>query len=157
MTAYKIRCFFFESLAAGLSLGTVMFISFASYALAVWFGAKMILEKSYTGDTVLNVLIAVLTDSMSLGQASPCMGAFADGQAAVFKMFGTIHRKPEIDAYDTKGKILENIQEKTEYRYRYMEIQFKVGYGMKTHLQSSLNASQRHGWFRCFRLSCHVG
>ena len=64
-----------------LGLGAVMFITFASYALAVWFGAKMILEKGYTGGTVLYVIIAVLTGSMSLGQASPCMSAFVAGQA----------------------------------------------------------------------------
>lgn len=46
----------------------------------------------------------------SLGQASPCMSAFAAGQAAAFKMFETIKRKPEIDAYDTKGKILDDIR-----------------------------------------------
>lgn len=112
--AYKSGVF--EGLAAGLGLGTVMFIIFASYALAVWFGAKMILEKGYTGGTVLNVIIAVLTGSMSLGQASPCMSAFAAGQAAAFKMFQTIHRKPEIDVSDTKGKILEDIQGEIELR-----------------------------------------
>ncbi|KAL3827731.1 hypothetical protein ACJIZ3_016533 [Penstemon smallii] len=96
-----------EGWASGLGLGAVMFIIFCSYGLAVWFGGKMILEKGYTGGEVLNVIIAVLTGSMSLGQASPCMGAFAAGQAAAFKMFETISRKPEIDAYDTRGKILE--------------------------------------------------
>lgn len=114
VNAYKSGVF--EGLAAGLGLGTVMFIIFASYALAVWFGAKMILEKGYTGGTVLNVIIAVLTGSMSLGQASPCMSAFAAGQAAAFKMFQTIHRKPEIDVSDTKGKKLEDIQGEIELR-----------------------------------------
>lgn len=114
VNAYKSGVF--EGLAAGLGLGTVMFIIFASYALAVWFGAKMILEKGYTGGTVLNVIIAVLTGSMSLGQASPCMSAFAAGQAAAFKMFETIHRKPEIDVSDTKGKKLEDIQGEIELR-----------------------------------------
>lgn len=114
VNAYKSGVF--EGLAAGLGLGTVMFIIFASYALAVWFGAKMILEKGYTGGTVLNVIIAVLTGSMSLGQASPCMSAFAAGQAAAFKMFQTIHRKPEIDVSDTNGKILEDIQGEIELR-----------------------------------------
>lgn len=114
VNAYKSGVF--EGLAAGLGLGTVMFIIFASYALAVWFGAKMILEKGYTGGTVLNVIIAVLTGSMSLGQASPCMSAFAAGQAAAFKMFETIHRKPEIDVSDTNGKILEDIQGEIELR-----------------------------------------
>lgn len=99
-----------EGLAAGMGLGAVMFIIFGSYALAVWYGAKMIIENDYTGGQVLNVIIAVLTGSMSLGQASPCMSAFAAGQAAAFKMFETINRKPEIDAYDTKGKILDDIR-----------------------------------------------
>ncbi|XP_051118930.1 ABC transporter B family member 11-like [Andrographis paniculata] len=99
-----------EGLASGLGFGVVMCIIFCSYALAIWFGAKMILEKGYTGGEVLNVIIAVLTGSMSLGQASPCMTAFAAGQAAAFKMFETINRQPEIDAYDTRGKVLEDIR-----------------------------------------------
>ncbi|KAG2697817.1 hypothetical protein I3760_07G123500 [Carya illinoinensis] len=99
-----------EGLASGFGLGMVMLVVFCSYALAIWFGGKMILEKGYSGGDVLNVIIAVLTGSMSLGQASPCMSAFAAGQAAAFKMFETIERKPEIDAYDTKGRILDDIR-----------------------------------------------
>jgi ATP-binding cassette, subfamily B (MDR/TAP), member 1 len=41
-----------------------MFVIFCGYALAVWFGAKMIMEKGYNGGTVINVIIAVLTASM---------------------------------------------------------------------------------------------
>ena len=44
------------------------------------------------------------------------MSAFAAGQAAAFKMFQTIHRKPEIDVSDTKGKKLEDIQGEIELR-----------------------------------------
>ncbi|XP_052174976.1 ABC transporter B family member 11-like [Diospyros lotus] len=99
-----------EGLAAGLGFGAVMFVVFSTYSLAIWFGAKMILEKHYTGGEVLNVIVAVLTGSMSLGQASPSMSAFAAGQAAAYKMFETINRKPEIDAYDTRGKKLDDIR-----------------------------------------------
>ncbi|KAI3732543.1 hypothetical protein L1987_63749 [Smallanthus sonchifolius] len=99
-----------EGLAAGLGLGSLICIMFCSYALAVWYGAKMILEKGYTGGDVLTIVFAVLTGSMSLGQASPCLSAFAAGRAAAFKMFETINRKPEIDAYDTKGKVLDDIR-----------------------------------------------
>ncbi|PKI35578.1 hypothetical protein CRG98_044032 [Punica granatum] len=99
-----------EGLAAGLGVGTAFFIIFCSYALAIWFGAKMILEKGYTGGDVLNVIVAVLTGSMSLGQASPCMTAFAAGRAAAFKMFEAIDRKPEIDSCSPKGKTLEDIR-----------------------------------------------
>ncbi|KAB2052538.1 hypothetical protein ES319_A12G128000v1 [Gossypium barbadense] len=114
VTAYKSGVH--EGTAAGLGLGVVLLIIFCSYSLAVWFGGKMILEKGYTGGVVVNVIIAVLTGSMSLGQASPCMSAFAAGQAAAFKMFKTINRKPEIDPYDMSGKVLEDIHGDVELR-----------------------------------------
>nr|XP_023893066.1 ABC transporter B family member 11-like isoform X1 [Quercus suber]XP_023893067.1 ABC transporter B family member 11-like isoform X1 [Quercus suber] len=105
-----------EGMASGFGLGTAMLVVFCTYALAVWFGAKMILQKGYNGGQVLTVIIAVLTGSMSLGQASPCMSAFAAGQAAAFKMFETIGRKPVIDAYDTKGRTLDDIHGDIELR-----------------------------------------
>lgn len=52
----------------------------------------------------------------SLGQASPSLSAFAAGQAAAYKMFQTIDRKPEIDAYDTKGKTLDDVRGDIEFR-----------------------------------------
>ncbi|OVA16636.1 ABC transporter [Macleaya cordata] len=106
-----------EGLAAGIGVGSVLLITFCSYALAIWFGARMIIDKGYTGGDVINVIVAVLTGSMSLGQASPCLGAFAAGQAAAFKMFDTIKRKPDIDAYDTSnGLILDDIRGDIELR-----------------------------------------
>nr|XP_043635572.1 ABC transporter B family member 4-like [Erigeron canadensis] len=99
-----------EGLATGLGLGTMMLIIFCSYALAAWYGAKLIIEKGYSGATVITVMFSVLIGSMSLGQASPCLSAFASGQAAAFKMFETINRKPEIDTYDTNGKVLSDIR-----------------------------------------------
>ncbi|KAJ0110909.1 hypothetical protein Patl1_00783 [Pistacia atlantica] len=114
VTAYKSGVH--EGFAAGLGLGLIIALIYCSYALAVWFGGRLILNEGYTGGRVLNVIIAVLTGSMSLGQGSPCLSAFAAGQAAAFKMFETINRKPEIDAYDTRGKILDDIRGDIELR-----------------------------------------
>ncbi|XP_057439151.1 ABC transporter B family member 11-like [Lotus japonicus] len=105
--AYKSGVY--EGFVFGMGHGMIMLVVFCTFALAVWFGAKMIIEKGYNGGQVINIIIAVLTASMSLGQASPSMSAFAAGQAAAYKMFQTIERKPEIDAYDPNGKILEDI------------------------------------------------
>lgn len=44
------------------------------------------------------------------------MTAFAAGQAAAFKMFEAIKRKPEIDSFDTSGKVLEVIRGDVELR-----------------------------------------
>ncbi|XP_042515586.1 ABC transporter B family member 11-like [Macadamia integrifolia] len=105
-----------EGLASGLGLGSVMCIIFCSYALAIWYGARLIIDRGYTGGVIINVIIAVLTGSLSLGQASPCISSFAAGQAAAFKMFETINRKPEIDAYDTSGRTLDDIRGEIELR-----------------------------------------
>ncbi|WOL11783.1 hypothetical protein Cni_G20547 [Canna indica] len=105
-----------EGLVAGVGLGAVMLFMFAGYSLGIWYGAKLILDKGYTGGTVINVIFAILTGSFSLGQIAPCMTAFAAGQAAAYKMFETIKRKPEIDAYDAKGKKLDDIQGDIEFK-----------------------------------------
>ncbi|KAH7513544.1 hypothetical protein FEM48_Zijuj12G0211500 [Ziziphus jujuba var. spinosa] len=113
-TAYKAGVQ--SGLISGLGVGFIMLILFGSYALAVWYGGKMITEEGYTPRDVLNIMFAVLTGSFCLGQASPCMSAFAAGQAAAFKMFETINRKPEIDAYDNNGKQLDDIRGDIELR-----------------------------------------
>ncbi|XP_026394658.1 ABC transporter B family member 11-like [Papaver somniferum] len=106
-----------EGIVAGLGLGSTFSVLYCSYALAVWFGAKMINQKGYMGGDVINVIVALLSGSMSLGKSSLCLGAFAAGQAAAFKVFKTINRKPEIDAYDTaSGRILDDIRGDIEFR-----------------------------------------
>ncbi|CAD5311532.1 unnamed protein product [Arabidopsis thaliana] len=83
-----------QGFSTGLGLGVMIYVFFSSYALAIWFGGKMILEKGYTGGSVINVIIIVV----------------AAGQAAAYKMFETIKRKPLIDAYDVNGKVLGDIR-----------------------------------------------
>lgn len=53
-----------QGLATGLGLGAVMFVMFCSYGLAVWYGAKMILEKGHSGGEIFTVIVAVLTGSL---------------------------------------------------------------------------------------------
>jgi ATP-binding cassette, subfamily B (MDR/TAP), member 1 len=44
-------------------MGTVMLLLFCGYSLGIWYGAKLILDKGYTGAQVMNVIFAVLTVS----------------------------------------------------------------------------------------------
>ena len=44
------------------------------------------------------------------------MSAFAAGRAAAYMMFETINRQPEIDAYDKRGKVLDEIHGDIELR-----------------------------------------
>ncbi|KAE9609966.1 hypothetical protein Lal_00006438 [Lupinus albus] len=105
-----------EGVAAGFGLGSLRLFAYSSYGLAIWYGGKMVLEKGYTGGEVISVFFALLTGSLSLGQASPSLTAFAVGQAAAFKMFATIKRQPDIDAYETDGRRLDDIDGDIEFK-----------------------------------------
>uniref|UniRef100_A0A803MUN3 Uncharacterized protein n=1 Tax=Chenopodium quinoa TaxID=63459 RepID=A0A803MUN3_CHEQI len=105
-----------EGVITGVGLGVLTFVIFSSYALAIWFGSRRILHGDYTGGDVINVIIGVIIGSMSLGQASPNMTAFAAGQAAAYKMFETITRKPDIDPFDPNGKVLDDIHGDIEFK-----------------------------------------
>ncbi|OVA18948.1 ABC transporter [Macleaya cordata] len=105
-----------QGLASGLGLGIVLVVIFSSYGLAVWYGSKLIIEIGYNGGQVINVIMSIMTGGMSLGQASPSLNAFAAGQAAAYKMFEAIERKPLIDAYDTNGIVLEDFKGNVELK-----------------------------------------
>ncbi|CAL5345305.1 unnamed protein product [Camellia sinensis] len=105
-----------QGLASGIGLGTMLVIIFSSYGLAIWYGSKLIIDKGYNGGVVINVIMAIMTGGMSLGQTSPCLNSFAAGQAAAYKMFETIKRKPQIDVYDTSGIAMEDIKGEIELK-----------------------------------------
>eukprot|EP01018_Ginkgo_biloba_P030331 Gb_08614 [translate_table: standard] len=113
-SAYKAAIH--QGLASGLGLGSALLVVFCSYALALWYGSRLIINEGYSGGTVINVIFAVLTGGMSLGQASPCLSAFAAGQAAASKMFEVIHRQPEIDVYDMRGLVPDDLRGEIELR-----------------------------------------
>ncbi|KAJ8549395.1 hypothetical protein K7X08_033102 [Anisodus acutangulus] len=105
-----------QGLVSGVGLGTVLLIVFSTYGLAVWCGSKLIIEKGYNGGDVINVIMAIMTGGMSLGQTAPSLNAFAAGQAAAYKMFETINRKPLIDTSDTSGIVLEDVKGEIELK-----------------------------------------
>ncbi|XP_021825679.1 ABC transporter B family member 9 isoform X2 [Prunus avium] len=105
-----------QGLATGIGLGTLMLIIFCTYGLAVWYGSKMIIKNGYNGGQVINVIFAIMTGGLSLGQTPPSLNAFASGKAAAYKMLETIKRTPKIDPYDTSGIVLEDIKGEVELK-----------------------------------------
>ncbi|KAJ0972754.1 hypothetical protein J5N97_020713 [Dioscorea zingiberensis] len=107
---------FQEGLAAGLSFNTATCVGVCGYGLGIAYGSKLPLNNNYSGRDIITVIFATLTGSLSLGQASNCLGSFAARQAVVFKKFEAINRKICIDAYVTTRKKLNDIQGNIDFR-----------------------------------------
>ncbi|KAI1898297.1 hypothetical protein AGOR_G00070870 [Albula goreensis] len=77
----------------GLFQGYLWCIIFLCYALAFWYGSKLVIDtKELSPGTLIQVFFGVLMAAMNLGQASPCLEAFASGRAAAKSIFDTIDR-----------------------------------------------------------------
>ncbi|TKW16228.1 hypothetical protein SEVIR_5G286300v4 [Setaria viridis] len=105
-----------EGITNGFGRGSVFFVFFASYGLAIWYGGKLIISRGYSGGDIVSIVFAVMVGALSLGHATPCIAAFAAGQSAAYRLFTTIKRKPEIDPDDASGKELEDIRGDVELK-----------------------------------------
>ncbi|XP_074515463.1 bile salt export pump isoform X1 [Sebastes fasciatus] len=101
----------------GLFQGYLWCVIFFCYALAFWYGSKLVLEtKELSPGTLIQVFFGVLMAAMHLGQASPCLEAFASGRAAAKNIFDTIDREPEIDCFSEEGHKLDRVKGDIEFR-----------------------------------------
>ncbi|XP_077128891.1 bile salt export pump-like [Ranitomeya variabilis] len=95
----------------GFFQGYMWCIIFLCYSLAFWYGSKLVIEtKELTPGSLLQVFFGVLVAAMNLGQASPCLEAFASGRAAATIIYETIEKKPVIDCMSTEGHKLDQVK-----------------------------------------------
>ncbi|KAM4560550.1 bile salt export pump isoform 2-T2 [Odontesthes bonariensis] len=105
-----------KGLIMGFFTGYMWLIIFLCYALAFWYGSTLVLDtEEYTPGTLLQVFFGVLVAAMSLGQASPCLEAFAAGRGAATIIFETIEREPEIDCLSEAGYKLDRVKGDIEF------------------------------------------
>uniref|UniRef100_A0A8V1A1F7 Bile salt export pump n=1 Tax=Gallus gallus TaxID=9031 RepID=A0A8V1A1F7_CHICK len=105
-----------KGIIMGLFSGYMWFVIFLCYALAFWYGSKLVLEEDeYSPGTLLQVFFGVLVGALNLGQASPCLEAFATGRGAAANIFETIDRKPTIDCMSEEGYKLDKVRGEIEF------------------------------------------
>ncbi|KFW86860.1 Bile salt export pump, partial [Manacus vitellinus] len=105
-----------KGIIMGLFTGYMWCIIFLSYALAFWYGSKLVLEEEeYSPGTLLQVFFGVLVGALNLGQASPCLEAFATGRGAAADIFETIDKKPTIDCMSEDGYKLDKVRGEIEF------------------------------------------
>ncbi|NXQ65649.1 ABCBB protein, partial [Quiscalus mexicanus] len=105
-----------KGMIMGLFSGYMWCIIFLSYALAFWYGSKLVLEEEeYSPGILLQVFFGVLIGALNLGQASPCLEAFATGRGAATNIFETIDKKPTIDCMSEDGYKLDKVRGEIEF------------------------------------------
>uniref|UniRef100_A0A8C4V954 Bile salt export pump n=1 Tax=Falco tinnunculus TaxID=100819 RepID=A0A8C4V954_FALTI len=105
-----------KGIIMGLFTGYMWLIIFLCYALAFWYGSKLVLEEEeYSPGTLLQVFFGVLVGALNLGQASPCLEAFATGRGAAANIFETIDKKPAIDCMSEDGYKLDKVRGEIEF------------------------------------------
>ncbi|CAF4892140.1 unnamed protein product [Rotaria sp. Silwood1] len=87
----------------GVTLGSVWCIIFCSYALAFWYGAKLIREERYDIGTILIVFFSIIIAVFNLGQASPHFQALAQARAAAYIVWEVIDAPSEINSDSETG------------------------------------------------------
>ncbi|XP_042808516.1 bile salt export pump isoform X3 [Panthera leo] len=105
-----------KGIVMGFFTGFMWCLIFFCYALAFWYGSKLVLDdEEYTAGTLIQIFLGIIVGALNLGNASSCLEAFATGRAAATSIFQTIDRKPIIDCMSEDGYKLDRIKGEIEF------------------------------------------
>lgn len=105
-----------RSLYQGIGMGVFFFVIYSGYALAFYFGAKLLASGHIKSGTVMNVILSILIGAFSMAMMAPNMQALSYAFAAGAKVFETIDRVPPIDSSDPSGLRPDKCEGKLSFR-----------------------------------------
>lgn len=113
LTAMNIGIF--KGFKVGLANGSLFCACFFTYALAFWYGSKLVAHdvrvecevNCMTGGDVLSCFFCILMGGIGLGQVGPPMAALTSALTSVHTILDLCNRKPLIDGLSTAGTIPE--------------------------------------------------
>ena len=96
---------------AGLGAAATMLVTKAAYALAFWYGARLVRAGDLSAGATYTVFFATVTGSMGLGHALPAVNAVAAARAAAPRIYALIDRASAIDPLDGgAGRVLDRVE-----------------------------------------------
>nr|XP_023021695.1 multidrug resistance protein 1B-like [Leptinotarsa decemlineata] len=111
-----------KNMFSGIGTGMLWFMIYSSYALAFWYGVKLVLDQKtwtdpvYTVNNMVTVFFSVMAGSMNFGIASPYIEAFAMSKAAANKIFSVIDNIPKINLSKGRGEKLDSVKGNIRFR-----------------------------------------
>lgn len=105
----------YKGFKVGFANGSLFCACFLTYALAFWYGAKLVASdvrtdcqsNCITGGDVLSCFFSVLMGGIALGQIGPPLAAMSAAMSSAHTILELCKRKPLIDALSADGKIPE--------------------------------------------------
>ncbi|CAG8448762.1 17258_t:CDS:10 [Acaulospora morrowiae] len=113
-----------KAIITGVSLASLMFIVFCTFALAFWYGSILVVDGQLSGGQVLNVFFAVLIGAISIGNASPNISSIGNALGAAKNLFSVIDRVPVIDSTDPSGKRITKSSVKGRLEFRNIDFYY---------------------------------
>ncbi|CAG8451736.1 11792_t:CDS:10 [Diversispora eburnea] len=89
-----------SSIGFGLSNGLLFYV----YALAFWYGSRLVGAQEYTTGNMMKVLFAVVFCAIAAGQASTFAPNTAKAKVSALSIFELLDRKSNIDPTQNEGK-----------------------------------------------------
>eukprot|EP00794_Sanderia_malayensis_P017701 gene17701-19469_t len=96
--------------STGMAFGLFHVVIFSCYALAFWYGSKLIVEENFPGGDVLVVFFCVMIGAAQIGQAGPNMEAMANSRGAAYQVYKIMNRKSAIDPMSEEGTTLSKVK-----------------------------------------------
>ncbi|XP_073253010.1 ATP-dependent translocase ABCB1-like isoform X3 [Porites lutea] len=132
----------------GLGIGFLQIIIYGSYALAFWYGAKLIINQEMNGGDVLIVFFSVVIGAMQLGQAGPNFQAIVTARGAAYKVFLIIDRVPPFDSSSTEGTVIEHESFKGDITFNNIEFSYPSRPDVKVSVDGHNIPSLNLKWLR---------
>ncbi|KAF0891305.1 hypothetical protein E2562_009480 [Oryza meyeriana var. granulata] len=119
--------------AKGAGMGVIYLVTYSQWALALWYGSKLVAKGEIKGGDAIACFFGVMVGGRHAHE--PCtvscrrsrrrwglaltlsyMAQFAQGTVAAGRVFEVIDRVPEIDAYGAGGRALSAVRGRIEFK-----------------------------------------
>ncbi|PNT78029.1 hypothetical protein BRADI_1g72517v3 [Brachypodium distachyon] len=102
--------------AKGAGMGMIYLVTYSQWALALWYGAKLVAQGEIKGGDAIACFFGVMVGGRGLALSLSYSAQFAQGTAAAGRVFEIIDRAPEIDPYGTAGRALSSVRGRIEFK-----------------------------------------
>ncbi|TLD10736.1 hypothetical protein PgNI_05483 [Pyricularia grisea] len=103
-------------IAQALMVGALYSITFLTYGLGFWQGARFLGTGEMDAGGILTVLMAIMTGSYAIGNVFPHTQSFTNAMAAASKIYSTIDRPSPLNPTSKEGQQLERVTGDIELR-----------------------------------------